>query len=117
MELYDHGNEGDVLILAADGGLDRDTAEAFVDQITSHLESGTRKLVVDCRQLHRITSYGVGVLVRLHTRFADNGGRVKLAEVHSLVVEILERTGLAERFEIYHGVEDAIAAFATTDGR
>lgn len=117
MELYDHGTTEGVLVLAADGGLDHDTAEDFVDEIVGRVEQGTRRLIVDCSHLHRITSYGLGVLLRLHRKFAGNGGRVKLASVDGLVVEILDRTGLAKRFEIYRDLEHALAAFRHEDAQ
>ena len=81
MEFYYHGVDQDVLILSADGGLDSSNAEQFVDELETLVESGIRKLIVDCGRLHYISSYGVGVLVRLHNKLATRGGTVRGASM------------------------------------
>ena len=43
------------------------------------IQAGCRKLIVDCTRLTYISSYGMGVLVRLHQKLAKRGGDVKLA--------------------------------------
>jgi anti-anti-sigma factor len=111
MEFYYHGVDKDVLILSADGGLDSSNAEQFVDQLGTLVESGIRKLIVDCGRLNYISSYGVGVLVRLHNKLATHGGKVKLAAVQSRILELLEIVSLTKLLHIYPNVDEARAAF------
>ncbi|MDX1382073.1 MAG: STAS domain-containing protein [Thermoanaerobaculia bacterium] len=111
MELYRRGTEGDVLILAADGGLSLENSERFVDDLEAVIDQGDSKLIVDCEKLTHISSFGIGVLVRLHRRLAAQGANVKLACVDSRIVQILEMGGLASLFEIYPDVGTALDAF------
>lgn len=111
MEFYYRGVDRDVLILKADGGIASTNAEEFVAELTRVARSGIRKLVVDCAGLGYISSTGVGVLVRLHNKMWNAGGHVKVASVRGPVFRILEMTKLAQLFEIYPSVEEALGAF------
>ena len=111
MEFYYHGVDEDVLILSADGGLDSSNAEQFVEELETLVKAGARKLIVDCAKLSYISSYGVGVLVRLHKKLAAQGGHLKLAVIQSRIVRVLEIVGLTRLFHIYDNVDDARAAF------
>jgi len=111
MDFYADEIERDVLILAADGGLNSDTAEEFVASLEQLVDAGLTKLIVDCTRLTHISSYGLGVLIRLHGRMAKHGGNVKLCNVSGLVPQILQVTRLDKRFEIYPDVNRARLAF------
>ena len=111
MEFYYDDVERDVLILKADGGIDSTNAEEFVAELTRLVESGIRKLVLDCTGLGYISSAGVGVLVRMHKKLWTVGGDAKVASVQGPVFRLLELTKLAELFDIYPNVEAALAAF------
>ncbi len=111
MEFYYEEAEGDLLILAADGGLNEQTAEQFVHEIESLIDSGLRKIIVDCAHLTYINSYGLTVLVRLHKRMAHHGGDVKIANVHHGLMQLLRVTHLAALFDIHEDVSRAKLAF------
>ena len=111
MEFYYHELEKDVLILSADGGLNADTATAFVDHLAVLVDQGLRKIIVDCTQLDYISSYGIGVLARVHSRLAARGGDVKIASPKGMVLKALQLVRLNKLFEIYPDVNAARLAF------
>ncbi len=111
MEIYQDDKENDVLILAADGGLNADTAEQFVHDIEAMVDSGLLKVIVDCTKLAYISSYGLGVLIRLHNRMKKHGGDVKICAVGGIVSQVLEVTRLNKMFEIYPDLGRARLAF------
>ena len=111
MDFYYHGVERDVLILKADGGIDASNAEEVIAELTRLVETGIRKLIIDCSRLGYISSAGVGVLVRLHKRLQTVGGEAKVAAVHGPGFRLLELTKMAEVFEIYPTVTEALEAF------
>ena len=111
MEFYYKDVEKDVLILSADGGLNADNADEFVRELETLVESGIRKLVVDCSKLSYISSYGVSILVRLRSKLAKRGGEVKLASVQNSIVTLLEIADLHKIFGIYSNVDEALLAF------
>jgi anti-sigma B factor antagonist len=111
VEFFYHDVQRDVLILKADGGIDSTNAEEVVGELTRLVESGIRKLVVDCSRLGYISSAGVAVLLRLHKRLWAVGGQAKVAAAQGPVFRLLELTKLAELFEIYPSVAEALEAF------
>jgi anti-anti-sigma factor len=111
VDFYYHDVQRDVLILKADGGLDASNAEEVVADLTRLIEAGIRKLVIDCSRLGYISSAGVGVLVRLQKRLQNVGGQAKVAAVRGPVFRLLELTGMAEVFEVYPTVTEALEAF------
>ena len=111
MEFYFRGTDKDILILSADGGLNSQNADQFVSELQTLVESGARKLIVDCTKLTYISSYGLGILIRLHKKLAESGGEVKIAAVDSPVVKVLRLMRLDTVFEIYMNVREAREAF------
>ena len=115
MEFFYHELDKDVLILSADGGLNADTADQFVRQLESLVDAGVGKIIVDCTRLDYISSYGIGVLVRLHNKLAKHGGDVKVAAPHSRVLQALTLMRMGEVFSIYPDVDRARLAFRPKD--
>ena len=74
MEFFFHEIDKDVLILSADGGLNAHTADEFVRQLDALVDGGVSKIIVDCAPLTFISSYGIGLLVRMHNKLAARGG-------------------------------------------
>lgn len=112
MEFYYDAVDKDVLILSADGGLLSDSANDFVGELERYVTLGIAKLIVDCSRIDRISSHGLGVLVKLHKRMARLGGDVKLAAVSGTFGKLIRITGLGSVLEIYSTVDDARRAFA-----
>lgn len=115
MEFYYNETDKDVLIINADGGLNSDNADKFVNELAALIDAGQTKIVVDCSQLKNITSYGLGVLVRLHSKLSKKGGDVKLACVKGLIEQVFKVTHLNKIFEIYPDVSRACLMFRPKD--
>ena len=115
MEFYYSDTDKDVLILEADGGLNSDNADQFVNKLAALIETGQSKIVVDCSRLDTITSYGLGVLVRLHSKLAKIGGDVKLANVKGVIEQVFKITHLNRIFEMYPDVSRACLMFRPKD--
>jgi anti-sigma B factor antagonist len=111
MELFYHEIDRSILILGADGGLNGDTAGPFVEQLESLVDAGVDKIIVDCSGMDYISSYGIGVLVRLHKKLAKHGGDVKVAAPKSVVLAALNVARMARLFQIYPDVDQARLAF------
>ncbi len=115
MEFYYSDVDNDVLIIKADGGLNSDNASEFVDKLVGLIDAGQSKIVVDCSHLNIISSSGLGVLVRLHSKLAKIGGDVKLACVKGMIEQVLTITRLNSIFEIYPDVNRACLMFRPKD--
>ena len=115
MEFYYRGTDKDILILSADGGLNSHNADQFVGELQTLVESGARKLIVDCTKLTYISSYGIGILIRLHKKLAEVGGEVKIAAVDNPIIKILRLMRLDTVFEIYMNAREAREAFENSE--
>lgn len=115
MEFYYNETENDVLIVKADGGLNRQTAAEFVDSLTRLIDAGLKKIIVDCSALDYVSSYGLGILIRLHARLKKRGGDVKLSCVRGALPQLLSITRLDQVFDIYSDVNRARLAFRPQD--
>ena len=111
MQFYYSDTDKDILIIKADGGLNSDNADQFVNELAALIDAGQSKIVVDCSHLDHITSYGVGVLVRLHSKMAKIGGDVKLACVKGVIEQVFKITHLNKVFEFYPDVSRACLMF------
>jgi len=117
MEFFYHELDKDVLVLSADGGLNADTADQFVRELESLVDAGVKKIIVDCTRLDYISSYGIGVLVRLHNKLAKHGGDVKVAAAQSKVIQVMTMMRMGEVFSIYPDVDRARLAFRPKDAK
>ena len=68
-------------------------------------------IIVDCSELDHLSIYGLGVLVRLHRKMDERLGEIKIASATGLIVTVLRRAHLSERFKIYPDVASARQAF------
>ncbi len=111
MEFVADEIDRDVMILRADGGLNAANSGEFVDQLTTLVESGVRKIIVDCSGLTYVSSAGLGTLVLLHRRLKDLGGDVKIAGLSGAAAQVLSLTRLDRLLQIYADVDRARLAF------
>lgn len=115
MDFYYHELDRDVLILRADGGINADNAGQFVAELEKLVDAGIKRIIVDCSGLEHISSYGIGMLLRVHRRLAKHGGDVKLAGLQSGVVRILQMARVDGLFDLYPDVNRARLAFRPPD--
>src|SRR4051812_21824826 len=115
MEFYYHELDRSVLILSADGGLNADTARDFVSQLEALIDAGVTRMIIDLTNMSYISSYGIGVLVRLHSKLAKRGGHVKFASPQSPILKALNVVRLGKMFEMYPDVNQARLAFRPED--
>lgn len=111
MEFFYDEIDGDVLVIKADGGLNSETVGQFVGEIEQLVDAGLKRIIVDCEHLSFVSSAGLAALMRLHKKMKTHGGDVKVACVHSTIMQVLEITHLAGVFDIYHDVNEARLAF------
>jgi anti-sigma B factor antagonist len=104
------GKNKDILRVVLTGKLDGENSDYLMDCVKDEVLDGSTKLVVDCGRLGYVSSLGLGMLVRIHSRMAKLGGDVKLANVQGTVSKLLGVVGLNRIFNIYATVEDAVAA-------
>lgn len=112
MEFIPREIDGDIVVLQADGGLDRSNATSFLESIEGLVKGGMPRVIIDCSTLHTITSDGLAALLRASHRARRAGGDVKIAGAGGMVMQALQITRLNSIFDVYADVNRARAAFA-----
>ena len=110
MEIDYDDVDSEVLVIKTDRGPNAGATEGFVEDLEKLVDVGPRKIIDDCSALDYISSFGLGVLIRLHSR-ARHGGNVKIASVKGMIVEVMRLTKMNKLFEIYPDFSRARLAF------
>ncbi len=93
---------------------DETTAEIF-RQIYSRVDDMHRhRLVLNLQSVLYLASLPLGKLIMLNRKAETAGGRLALCGLSPTVSEILQVTGLADRFSVYAGEVEAVASFGLT---
>ncbi len=111
MRFFPHEIDKNILVLSADGEINSANSDQILEEIGQHIEGGAHRIIVDCTHVDYLSSYGLGVLLRVHSRMKKQGGDVKLCCLKGVVVDLLQVTGLNRIFEVYPDMEKAVAAF------
>ncbi len=79
--------------------------------VSSALNSGAQKILLDLSGVTTIDSSGIGELVGSYTTATNRGARLKLLHLPAKLNELLHITQLITVFEVYDNERDAISSF------
>jgi anti-sigma B factor antagonist len=106
----DRGKNDEILLIVLSGKLDTTQAEYLISVIEKQIERGHKKVVLDCDGLDYVSSMGLAMMVRLHSRMKKRGGEVRLSGVHGVVGDAIRLVKLDKMLGVYDSVEDAVEA-------
>ena len=102
----------DLMIITLKGKLIlQDETSQLHDCIKAVLERDIKKIILNLRNLSRISSLGIGAIMRALTVVRDAGGDLRLAGLDSNIKNIFEITRLIGVIQIYDQNDQAIASF------
>jgi anti-anti-sigma factor len=99
LEVAWHAEDHGVVVVAA-GDVDMDTADQLSAVITTALDAGGERLIVDLSRVGFFGSAGVRVLAEQHAQATAAGCRIELHGVSAMVARVLEISGVLEWFEV-----------------
>ena len=103
---------GDVTILELQGRLVLDEGEMPLrDCVNRLVEQGRVKIVLDMRNVTRLDSAGIGMLVSKYLTAYHKGGRVKLLHLTIRGGHLMDITKLYTVFETFESEDEAIRSF------
>jgi anti-sigma B factor antagonist len=82
----------------------------LVDTVMDLAEEGVLDLVINLAKVKWISSTGLGIMVSARSKFAKQGGVIKLANPNDRVLGILQVTRLNLIFDVFDSEEEAIAS-------
>lgn len=101
--------DGSTLLKFHEERLDAHNSKELKDYLSERLENGEKELILDLSEVRFVDSSGLGALLSGHKNAGLREGRFALTGVQSRVQSMFELTRLTRVFEIYPGVEDALA--------
>ena len=79
--------------------------EAVIEQ------AGSIHLVLDFRHVKFLSSAVLGLLIRISKRIHEQGGQLRLCNIHPGIYEVFKITRLTNVFDIYEDVNSATQSF------
>jgi anti-sigma B factor antagonist len=102
-------------VVEVGGEIDLNSAPALRDCLNQTINTGSRRLVVDLRQVSFIDSEGLGVLIGARRRLlthAGHDGSIQLICAEGLVLRVLRLSGLDGVFAVHATLADALGGDA-----
>jgi anti-sigma B factor antagonist len=82
------------------------------EKVKGLLGEGKKKLILDLKNVTFIDSAGLGALVAAHTSARVSGATLRLCNLGSRTIELLQMTRLVTVFEVSKSEADAVRSFA-----
>jgi anti-anti-sigma factor len=101
---------GSTAVITVSGRVDSVTAGTLDEELGKILH-GDNQIVLDMKDVSYLSSAGVRSIVRAAQSAEKSGGSLKMARIPNQVMQVLENVGLAQMFQSYPSVDEAIANF------
>jgi anti-sigma B factor antagonist len=103
---------GDITILRMAGRLELDEGDiVFRDHVNRLVAEGCVKILVDLKDVTRIDSAGIGMVVSKYLSARKRGGTMKLLHLTRHSDHLMDITRLTTVFEIFDDEADALRSF------
>ena len=98
------------LVVRLQGMVNAPQAPELEQRLLGRIDGGARRLIIDCAQLSFISSAGLRVLLAAARKLKRANGKLGLAALPELVLDVFVMAGFAEIFEFFPGVPEAVQA-------
>ncbi len=102
---------GTVDVLSPHDALVEEGAEQFVSKLRAALNGRNPRVVVDMRNVGYVDSMALEGLVNVSDELRSRSAQLKLCAVTPTCREIIELTGLNDRFQFFEDVDGAVRSF------
>ena len=90
--------------------IDFETSAAFQERLVHMIEEGTSRFVLDFGKVKYISSAGLRALVVASRSAKESDGRIAVAALQPLVLEVFKISRFDVLFDVYDGVDEALTA-------
>jgi anti-anti-sigma factor len=97
------------LIIAPSGRIDTTSSPIFDRHLSSVIDRGDTRLVIDLADLEYISSTGLSAFISAAKKVKAAGGRMALAGLNSRIRLVFEMSGFLRLFPVFPNVDAAIA--------
>ena len=107
-----HTKNCEVDIVHIHGRLDANTASKLEAVVQTALDSGARKLLLECQGMVYVSSMGLRVFMVAGKLLASRGGRLAFAGLNPQNSQIFEMTNLSKLFPCFADKDSALSELA-----
>jgi len=100
--------QDDVMVFRVDGRLDSNTSPSLEKRMGDAIENGTRRVVIDFRDLDYISSAGLRIILKASKELKRNQGEIALCAMQDYVKEVFEIAGFDTFLAITPTLEAAL---------
>ena len=112
----DHRVGEDTHVVAVAGEIDLFTAPEFKQRMSTPIDDGAQRLVVDLSHTTFIDSSSLGVLIGAHRRLKQRNGSLVVVCDNDTIVKTFKITGLDGVFTLVRSLDDALDGDAVGAG-
>lgn len=84
---------------------------ALRESVYSVLANGSKNILINFGKVKRVDSSGLGELVASHEHVKGRGGKLKVTNLPSSIVELMAVTALMTVIDVFEDEDTAVAAF------
>ncbi|MDX9702008.1 MAG: STAS domain-containing protein [Candidatus Auribacterota bacterium] len=100
--------QGDIVIFQIEGEIDLYNSPGLRQQLTSRINKGSKKILVDFSNVKYIDSSGLATLIEGLQKMNRQKGRMMLCCLNQSIMDIFEVARLDDVFNIYNTAEEAL---------
>ena len=115
-EIEDRRVGDDTHIVAVAGEIDLFTAPEFKQRMSTPIDDGIGRLIVDLSATTFIDSSSLGVLIGAHRRLKQRDGKLVVVCDNDTIVKTFKITGLDGVFTLVRSLDDALDGDAVSAG-
>ena len=104
--------EGDFNLVSLEGNLDISASEQFDSELTTLIDGGARKVVLDFSGVKFVASTGLRMILKAAQNMKTENGLLQICCVNETVMEVFQMTGFDTILAISDTVETAKGAMA-----
>lgn len=103
---------GDITVIDIHGKITIGEGDVVLRGVINEVvEKGSKKIVLNLKDLKYVDSSGIGELVSCYTTITNRGGQMRLCNLNSKIYSLLQLTALVTVFQIFDSLEDAVQSF------
>lgn len=104
--------QGEIILLDLAGRIDSFTSERLEEELTSIINTGKKKFVINFRGVNYISSTGLRVFLGAYKKLSEYEGQMKFSNMPDPVLKVFAIAGFDKIFEIYSDESDALQDFS-----
>ncbi len=108
----EHQTRDGIDIVFLKGRIDASSAPGVQEEISTVMEAGREKMLLDFKKLEYISSAGLRVLIMVAKKLKAIQGNLVLCNLDEKVYEVFDMSGFTAIFDIYSSDEEALKALA-----